>query len=51
MPGRKTRHGITSFPLILILDPNGKPIGKLEYMEGGPKAFLAELDKVKRHVW
>ena len=27
---------------------NGKQVGKLGYMKGGPKAFIAELDKLKK---
>jgi protein disulfide-isomerase len=36
---------IEGFPTILILDANGKKIGELGYMEGGPKVWIAEFVK------
>lgn len=46
-----TKYQINGYPTILLVDTKGKPVGKLGYMEGGPKAFIAELEKIKRHVW
>jgi protein disulfide-isomerase len=40
--------GVDQFPTILIMQPDGTPIGVLSYMPGGPPAFIAELDKLKR---
>ncbi len=40
-------HGIKGFPTIVVLNSEGKKTGELGYMEGGPKAFIAELDKLK----
>ena len=48
----KTQNGklaqeyhIEGYPTIVVLNPNGKKAGELGYVEGGPKAFLAELAK------
>lgn len=43
----KGEYGITGFPTIIVLDAEGKKIGKLGYMEGGPTAFIAALEKLK----
>lgn len=40
-------HGVQGYPTIIILNSEGKKVGKLGYMEGGPKAFLAKLDELK----
>jgi len=31
-----------------VLDGEGKKVGQLNYMPGGPKAFIGELDKLKK---
>ncbi len=33
---------------MIVLDSNGKAIGKLGYMAGGPTPFIAELNKLKK---
>ena len=43
----KADYKITGYPTIFVLDAEGKQIGQLGYMEGGPKAFIAALDKLK----
>ncbi len=43
-----TRFGIQGFPTIVVLDGEGKKVGELGYMPGGPTAFLAELDKLRK---
>ena len=40
-------HGVRGYPTIVVLNPEGKKVGQLGYMEGGPKAFLAKLDELK----
>src|SRR5437016_6211609 len=42
------KYKIEGYPTIIVLNGEGKKIGELGYMPGGPKAFLAELEKVKR---
>jgi protein disulfide-isomerase len=41
------KYKIEGYPTIIVLDQSGKQIGQLGYMPGGPKAFIAELDKLK----
>lgn len=41
-------YGIQGFPTIIVLNSKGKKVGELGYMEGGPKAFIAELEKLKK---
>jgi thioredoxin-related protein len=40
-------HGIQGYPTIIVLNSEGKKVGKLGYQEGGPKAFIAKLDEMK----
>ena len=42
------KYGIRGYPTIIILNGEGKKVGQLGYMPGGPKAFIAELDKLKK---
>jgi len=39
---------IQGYPTVIVLDSNGKAIGKLGYMAGGPAPFIAELNKLKK---
>ncbi len=38
---------IEGYPTIIVLNGDGKKVGELGYMPGGPKAFIAELEKLK----
>jgi protein disulfide-isomerase len=40
-------HGVQGYPTIIVLNSEGKKVGKLGYQEGGPKAFIAKLDELK----
>lgn len=42
------KYGIKGFPTVVIVDGKGKELGRLGYVEGGPKAFIAELEKVTK---
>ncbi len=42
------QYRIQGFPTIVVLDSNGKPVGALGYMRGGPQAFIAELEKLRK---
>jgi thioredoxin-related protein len=44
----QTKYSIEGYPTIIVLDANGKKVGQLGYEPGGPKAFIAELDKLKK---
>ena len=39
---------IMGFPTIIVLNGDGKPVGELGYMPGGPVAFIAELEKLPK---
>jgi protein disulfide-isomerase len=44
----KDQYKIEGFPTLVVLDQNGKEIGRqVGYAEGGPKAFIAQLEKFK----
>lgn len=44
----KKKYEIKGFPTIVVLDGEGNKVGELGYVEGGPKAFIAELEKLKK---
>ena len=41
------QYEITGYPSVIVLNAEGKKIGKLGYMEGGAEAFIAALEKLK----
>lgn len=43
-----SKYNIQGYPTVIVLNGNGKKVGELGYLEGGPKAFIAELDKLKK---
>jgi protein disulfide-isomerase len=42
------RYGIQGFPTIIVLNGEGKKVGEFGYMPGGPEAFIAELEKLRK---
>jgi protein disulfide-isomerase len=45
----KAKYKITGFPTLVVLDKDGKEIGRqVGYAEGGPKAFIEKLEKFKK---
>lgn len=42
------KYNIKGYPTIIVLDSKGQKIGELGYQPGGPKAFIAELEKLKK---
>lgn len=42
------QYGIQGFPTIIVLNGEGRKVGELGYMPGGPSAFLAALDKLRK---
>lgn len=44
------KYKIEGYPTIVVLDSEGKKLGELGYQPGGPKAFIAELDKLKKKL-
>jgi len=44
----QTKYKIEGYPTIIVLNPEGKKVGELGYQPGGPKAFIAALDGLKK---
>jgi protein disulfide-isomerase len=45
----KDQYKIEGFPTLIVLDKDGKEIGRqVGYAEGGPKAFIAKLEGFKK---
>jgi thioredoxin-related protein len=42
------QYQIFGFPTIVVLNGEGKIVGALGYMEGGPAPFIAELEKLRK---
>lgn len=43
--GLAKKYGIQGYPTIIVAGPDGRKHGELGYVEGGPKAFIRELQK------
>jgi thioredoxin-related protein len=43
----QSEYSIQGYPTIIVLNAEGKNVGKLGYMPGGPAAFIAKLDGLK----
>lgn len=44
----QNKYKIEGYPTIVVLNGDGKKVGELGYTPGGPDAFLAELNKIKK---
>ena len=44
------KYGIQGFPTVVVFDSSGKPLGALGYEAGGPKVFIAHLEKLRNDV-
>jgi len=42
------RYSVEGFPTIVVLNSEGKQVGLLGYVPGGPNAFIEELKKLPR---
>ena len=42
------KYGIQGFPTVVVFDSQGKPLGALGYQAGGPQAFIAELERLRK---
>jgi protein disulfide-isomerase len=43
-----SQYRIEGFPTIVVLNADGRKIGELGYMEGGPAAFIAAIEKLRK---
>jgi thioredoxin-related protein len=41
-------YQIEGFPTLIVLNREGKKVGILGYMEGGPAVFIAALEKIRK---
>lgn len=41
------RYQVQGFPTIIVLNSEGKMVAELGYMQGGPDAFIAVLEKIR----
>jgi len=45
-----TKYGIQGYPTIIILDPDGEPVDKTGYLQGGSKNYAQRLNEIiERH--
>jgi len=42
------RYQVQGFPTIVVLNGEGQKVGELGYMEGGPAAFIAQLERLRK---
>jgi protein disulfide-isomerase len=42
------KYKVEGYPTIIVLNGEGKKVGELGYQPGGPKAFIAALEKLKK---
>ena len=42
----KEKYRITGYPTLLLLSADGKELGRLAYMQGGPKTFVREIKRL-----
>ena len=40
------KYNVRGYPTVIVFSAEGAEIGRLGYTEGGPEAFIAELEKV-----
>lgn len=43
----RVQFKVEGFPTLVLLDPDGKELGRTEYVPGGPDAFIAKLEGFK----
>lgn len=43
-----SQYQIEGFPTVIVLNADGKKVGTLGYMEGGPQTFIAALEKLRK---
>ena len=42
------KYNIEGYPTVIVLNAAGKKVGQLGYQAGGPKPFIAQLEKLKK---
>ena len=41
------KYEVEGYPTIIVLNAEGKKVGRLGYQPGGPKAFIAQLERLR----
>jgi len=44
----QSKYKIQGYPTVIVLNSQGDKVGELGYQPGGPQAFIAELEKLKK---
>ncbi len=42
------QYQVQGYPTVIVLNGEGRKVGELGYMEGGPSAFIAQLEKLRK---
>ena len=42
------KYQVQGFPTIVVLNGDGQQVGEMGYVPGGPEAFIAELEKLRK---
>lgn len=42
------KYQVQGFPTIIVLNGDGKKLAEFGYMQGGPEAFIAQLEKLRK---
>lgn len=42
------KYRVQGFPTIIVLNGDGKKVAEFGYMQGGPEAFIAQLEKLRK---
>ena len=42
------KYRVQGFPTIIVLNEDGKKVAEFGYMQGGPEAFIAQLEKLRK---
>jgi thioredoxin-related protein len=42
------KYRVQGFPTIIVLNKDGRKIAEFGYMQGGPEAFIAQLEKLRK---
>ncbi len=42
------KYQVQGFPTIVVLNEDGKKVAEFGYMQGGPEAFIAQLEKLRK---
>lgn len=42
------KYHVQGFPTVVVLNSEGKKLGQLGYLQGGPKVFLAALERLRK---